>query len=111
MKKNQKYWKFVLSLFRLNNDHNLKTAYLNLLDVIIHIFEDLSGACLNWKMSYYHYGDPHYENKTASRLSYFYNGNAHTWKDRLYIETGPATSSDFAQASNINTKLAEYTHK
>ena len=31
----------------------------------------------------------HYEDKTVVRLSYFYNGNAHTWKDRFYIDMGP----------------------
>ena len=36
----------------------------------------------------YQYRDTHYKDKTVSRPSYLYNGNPHTWKDRLYIETG-----------------------
>ena len=35
------------------------------------------------------YWDSHYTEKTVSRPSYFDNGNIHTWKDSLYIETGP----------------------
>ena len=31
----------------------------------------------------------HYEDKMISSLSYFCNGNSHTWKDSFYIETGP----------------------
>ena len=35
------------------------------------------------------YGDFHYKYKTVMKPSYRYNENSHTWKDRLYIETGP----------------------
>ena len=49
---------------------------------------NISGGCLNMKMSPYQYKDPHHINKTVSPSSYLYNGNHHTWKDDLYIETG-----------------------
>ena len=38
--------------------------------------------------------DSHYKEKTFSRQSYLYNGNLHTWKDWLYIQTGPAIPPD-----------------
>ena len=37
----------------------------------------------------YIYMDSHYKDKMVSWLSYLYNGDPHTWKDCLYIETGP----------------------
>ena len=37
----------------------------------------------------YQYNNPHVKGKTVLRLSYRYHGNPHTWKDDLYIETGP----------------------
>ena len=44
------------------------------------------GDCLNIKMSPYEYRDSHYEDdQMVSRLSYLYNVNPHTWKDRLFI--------------------------
>ena len=30
-----------------------------------------------------------FKDKTVSWLSHLYNGNTHTWKDHLFIETGP----------------------
>ena len=47
------------------------------------------GPRLNIEMTSYQYRDSHYKDKTVSRQSYLHNGNSHTWKDRLYIETGP----------------------
>ena len=47
------------------------------------------GGDLNIKISSYQYRNFHCKDKTVSRLSYFYNGNSHTLKDHLYIETGP----------------------
>ena len=44
---------------------------------------------LNIKMLFYHYGDPHVQDKTVSRPSYLQHGNPHTWENGLYIETGP----------------------
>ena len=35
------------------------------------------------------YRNPHHKVKTVSWPSYLYHGNLHTWKDNLYIETGP----------------------
>ena len=46
------------------------------------------GGRLNIKMSSYQYRDPHVKGKTVWRPSYLKHGNAHTWKDGLYIETG-----------------------
>ena len=51
------------------------------------------------KMSSYQY----YKDKTVSWPSYLYNGNPHTWEDRLYIETGPRCQlmkSPCARSSN-----------
>ena len=42
----------------------------------------------NIKTSSYKYRDHHYQDKTVSRPSCLYNGNNHTWKDRLYIQMG-----------------------
>ena len=47
---------------------------------------------LNIKTPSYQYKNSHDKNKTA-RPSYIYNGNPHTWKDHLYIETGPKSST------------------
>ena len=35
------------------------------------------------------YRDSHYKDKTVWRPSCLYNGILHTWRDILYIETGP----------------------
>ena len=37
----------------------------------------------------HNYKQFHYEYNTVSRPSYLYNDNPHTWKDDLYIQTGP----------------------
>ena len=50
-----------------------------------------SDCCLNIKMLSYQYRNSHYKDKTVSWLSYLYNGNIHTWKHRLFIETGPGS--------------------
>ena len=49
----------------------------------------ISGGCLNIKMQTYQDNDFHYKDKIVSWPSCPYNGNIHTWKDSLYIETGP----------------------
>ena len=41
------------------------------------------------KMQSYQDRDYHYKSKTVSRPSYLCDGNNHTWKDNLSIETGP----------------------
>ena len=51
-----------------------------------------SMARLNIKISSYKYKNSHNKDKTVSRPSYIYNGNHHTWKDCLCIETGPWSS-------------------
>ena len=47
-------------------------------------------ACvrLNIKMCY-RYRNPQFKDKMVLRPSYIQHGNPHTWKDGLYIETGP----------------------
>ena len=40
-------------------------------------------------MPSYQYSNPHDKDKTVSCPSYLYHENHHTWKDSLYIETGP----------------------
>ena len=49
------------------------------------------GACLDIKMLFHQYRNSHHKDKTVSRPSYLYHGNHHTWKDHLYIETGPSS--------------------
>ena len=44
---------------------------------------------LNIKMVSYQCRDPRDEDTMVSWLFYLHNGNPHTWKDGLYIETGP----------------------
>ena len=44
---------------------------------------------LNIKTPFCQYIDPHYKDETVVRPSYLDNRNPHTWKDSLYIETGP----------------------
>ena len=48
-----------------------------------------TGDRINIKMQSYQYRDPYVKDKTVSRPSYLLHGNPHTWKDGLYIETGP----------------------
>ena len=55
-------------------------------------------VCLNIKMSYYQYRDPHNKDKTVSRPSYLNMGIPIPEKDGLYIETG--SSSLYHQAIN-----------
>ena len=52
------------------------------------VFTYQPGGSFNMRMSY-RYRDSYCKDKTTSRLSYFYNGNTFTWKDGVYIETGP----------------------
>ena len=59
--------------------------------VIIDYAVTRPGGRLNIKMSSYQWKDPHVKDKTASRPSYLYHGNPHTW-ERLYIETGHCVS-------------------
>ena len=54
--------------------------------------ENNSVDSLNTKMPSYQYRNSHYKNKTVWRPSYLYNGNIHTWKSCLYIETGLSQS-------------------
>ena len=51
----------------------------------------VTNSCgrLNKKMSSYQYMISHHKDKTVSRPSYLHNGNHHTRKDLLYIETRP----------------------
>ena len=44
---------------------------------------------LNIKMLANQYRNSHYKDKIVSWLSYLYDGNPHSWKYHLYIETGP----------------------
>ena len=46
------------------------------------------GGRLNIRMPYQNINS-HYKDKTVSQPSYLYNWNSFTWKDYLYIETGP----------------------
>ena len=43
-----------------------------------------------YKMLSYQYMNSHYKDNTVMRPSHHHNGNLHTWKDGLYIETGLA---------------------
>ena len=45
------------------------------------------GDHLNIKMSSFEYMDSHYKDKGVLWLSYLYNGNPHTWKYGLYVDT------------------------
>ena len=49
-----------------------------------------TGDHLNVRMLSCEYRNYHYmyKDNTVSKPSYHYDGNLHTWKDRLYIETG-----------------------
>ena len=42
-----------------------------------------------WMLFQYQYRNSHYKDNTISRQSYLYDGDSHTWKDRLYIEAAP----------------------
>ena len=44
---------------------------------------------LNIKIPSHQCRDSHCKDKRVSRPSYINNGNPHTWKDCLYVETGP----------------------
>ena len=44
---------------------------------------------LNITISSYQSKGSHFQDKTVSRQIYLYNGNLHTWVDRLYFETRP----------------------
>ena len=55
------------------------------------------GFHINTKMSYYHYKNSYYKDKTVSWSSYLYYGNAHTWKDLLYTEAGPWAPSQYQE--------------
>ena len=48
-----------------------------------------TGSCFIFKMSSYHHKDSYNIDKTASQLSYFYNGNPYTSKYNPYIDRGP----------------------
>ena len=67
-----------------------------------------TGGCLNTKMPSYQYGDSHYKGKTASWLSYLYNGNSHTRLDHLYIETGCTKSHNLFLVSACSCLCAIY---
>ena len=41
------------------------------------------------KIPSYQYRSSHFKDKMVSRQSHLYNGNPDTWKDGLYVETGP----------------------
>ena len=56
-----------------------------------------AGACLNIKMSSDQYRYSHYKGETISLQSHLYN--SYTWKDGLYIETGPGSREYAARAS------------
>ena len=43
----------------------------------------------NIDMLSYQYRDSHHKDKTASRPSYLYDRSTYTYKDSLYLETGP----------------------
>ena len=47
------------------------------------------GGCLNMNILSYQYRISHYKDKMVAQPSYLHNRNPHTWKDGLYIETGP----------------------
>ena len=51
-----------------------------------------SGDRFNIKVTSHRYRDSHHKDRTALRPSYLYHGNPHTWKDRLFIKTGPGVS-------------------
>ena len=48
------------------------------------------GSCQYIKPTYFQYGISHYKDKMVSRSSYLHNGNSHTWKYRLCIESRPS---------------------
>ena len=52
---------------------------------------NLSGGRLNMNTYSNQYGNSHYKDKTVSRPSYRDNGNIHTRKDLIYLETGPSS--------------------
>ena len=51
--------------------------------------EMVSRGHLNRKILTYHYGESHCKDMTVPWPIFLYNGNLHTWKDRIYIVTGP----------------------
>ena len=62
------------------------------LSIIILSINDISesaGACPNIKMLSYQYRDFHYKDRMLSLSSHLHSGIPFTWKDSLYIETGP----------------------
>ena len=56
--------------------------------ILVKIMLDGPGDCFNIKISY-HYWNSHHKDETVSQLFYLYNGKPYTWKEGLYIETGP----------------------
>ena len=64
-----------------------------------HIYAALGGDEL--KVSSYQQRDSHCKDKLVSRLQN-HNGNSYTWKDSLYIETGPDLHVD---VDNVPTDL------
>ena len=61
------------------------------------------GDHINIKISY-QYRNCHDKDNTVSWLSYLYNGNAHTWKDCLYVEMGPSIHHLLHLFSAVNMK-------
>ena len=62
-----------------------------------------AGGCLNIKMLSHQYRDSHLLNKMVSKPSYLYNGNPHTWKNCIYIKTGPCLFVFLLQPSHTAT--------
>ena len=54
-----------------------------------------SGGHVNIKMLFHQHRDSYHKDKTVSRPSYLYNRNLHTWKDGIYIGTGPRVLTGF----------------
>ena len=62
-----------------------------LTEKILFTLKQTPGSCLDIKMSY-QYRNSHYKDITISWMFYIFNANPYTWKDGLYIETGPLWS-------------------
>ena len=60
-------------------------------DFFVVSFTEMTWGCLIMKVLSYQYRDSHYKDKTVSQHSYLHNGNPHTRKDHVYIETGPGS--------------------
>ena len=89
VKKRRKFSRGILNTSHLDKMAAISQTTFSNDDDLVHrriyaaLDGDDTGKCLNIKISFYQYRDPRVKHRTVSRASHLYNGNIHTWKDRL----------------------------